>query len=37
MSPTGHQIFLEALGVDEEEIKKIRAYARCINMQTILN
>ncbi|MBM7540003.1 MerR family transcriptional regulator [Amphibacillus cookii] len=32
-SPEGHQIFLEALGVDKEEIKEIRQYARNINTE----
>jgi len=31
MSPEGHQIFLEALGIDKEEIKEIREYARSIH------
>lgn len=30
MSPEGHQIFLEALEFDGEEIKEIRGYARSI-------
>ncbi|MPW25256.1 MerR family transcriptional regulator [Alkalibaculum sp. M08DMB] len=37
MSPKGHQIFLEALGVDGEEIKKIRAYANVLIIQTMKN
>lgn len=28
MSPEGHQVFLEALGVDKDEIREIRRYAR---------
>ncbi|SES88571.1 DNA-binding transcriptional regulator, MerR family [Natronincola peptidivorans] len=30
ISPEGHQIFLEALGIDKEEIEGIREYARSI-------
>ncbi len=33
MSPEGHHIFLEALGIDEEEIKEIREYARSIQLE----
>lgn len=31
MSPEGHQIFLEALGINKDEIKEIRQYAHSIN------
>lgn len=37
MSPEGHQIILEALGVNKNEIKEIRKYASSINNHKNIN